>query len=333
MIIEKNFLLLKEELSKMVVEFEKDEKNYKTYFNNHTELKNYQSHLNKLQIDFVNELRNNLTRIKTKEEVQMYLVTMKRVFELLGVKLDINTSTDFTGLNIKMVSRANGAIACINTGPDEFMCVNEYLQCQYQTVQDVISIIKECSDNSSKPGKKKSSKKQKLEKDSWQDDIKEYYPMTMKMKDDLHNITSLKEKLDHVEKEKEGLELVFKSKGKDFYTSALSLLFRGRIDAYRELLISEDIKDDHSYSSQLVWNKSKTDFLELMSALHLSKAISLKNGDSLSRKDQVEIFEKLLNIGLIPDSDSRISKLHVRDEPCSFLKKLQNAIIRYLTQK
>ncbi|WP_282126606.1 RteC domain-containing protein [Marinifilum flexuosum] len=332
MIIEKSFLLLKEELSKMVVEFEKDDSNYKIYFNDHSSVSEYNLFFNRLQLDFVSELKNNLSSMKSDGEIQMYLLTTRRIFELTKVTLQSATETNYSGLNIRMISKVNNDITCVNTGPDEFMCVNEYLQCQYQTVQDVISIINECSDNSSKSGKKKSSKKQKLEKDSWQDDIKEYYPMTMKMKDDLHNITSLKEKLDHVEKEKEGLELVFKSKGKDFYTSALSLLFRGRIDAYRELLISEDIKDDHS-SSQLVWNKSKTDFLELMSALHLSKAIGLKNRDSLSRKDQIEIFEKLLNIGPIPDSDSRISKLHVRDEPCSFLKKLQNAIIRYLTQK
>ncbi|WP_421918853.1 hypothetical protein [Marinifilum sp.] len=334
MIIEKHYLLLKDELSRTVVEFEKDNNDYKTFFNGHSNLEYYKLHLNKLQIDFVNELRSNLTDCKTQGEIHMYLLTTKRIFELIKARLQSTTETDYSGLNVKMISKLNNEISCINTGPEEFMYVEQYLHCQYQVTLDVISVVNDCLENFSQSGKKKSSKKNKLEKGSWQDDIKEHYNTIMKMKDDLYRIISLEEKMEHVLNVKEGLVLQFQNSGKDFYSSSLSVLFEIRLDCYREMLLSADKgKSEKQIFSRLLWNKSKTDFLEIMDAFHLTKAISSTSGDPPTRKELIEIFVTFLNIDPIPDHDSRITKLHDRINPFSFLEKLKNAIELYISKR
>jgi hypothetical protein len=51
---------------------------------------------------------------------------------------------------------------------------------------------------------------------------------------------------------------------------------------------------DSTYQSPLVWNRSSSDLLELVIALHRSKAISSTHGPIL-QKDLIELFTRILN--------------------------------------
>lgn len=332
MIIEKSFLLLRDELFRTVVEFEKDNNDYKTYFNEHSSLEEYKFHLNKLQLDFTQELRSNLIYYKSQGEIHMNLLITKRIFELIKARLQLTTETDYSGLNIRMISKNNSEISCVNTGSEEFLCVEKYLHCQYQASLEVISVINDCLENFSQPVKKKSSRRNKSEKAFWQDEMYVHYSDIMKLRNELYKPSTLLEKKSFVEKEKELLEEQYKRQGKDFYKNSASMQYEVRLESYREILLSTD-EFKKQNPSPLIWNKSKTDLLELLNALHQAKAIGLKNGDEISRKDLIDNFVDFVNMEEIPDSDSRISKLQVRNTPNSFLLKLLEAVERILIEK
>lgn len=332
MITEKSFLLLRDELSKTVVEFEKTDHDYKTYYNNYENLSSYKLYLNKLHIDFVNEFRSNLLECKTSSEAQMYLVTTKRVFELIKVRLESCLKADYSGLNVRMISRSNHEITCINTGPEEFMQIEKYLHCQYETLREVIKVVKDCIENYSRSSKKKSSKKNRIDKNSRKDDFKDFYPIVMKLRSDLYKVNTLKEKMNLVQNNKDQMEEVFRKESRDFYNSRLNQFLENRLETYREILLTvEEPKKQNA--SPLVWRKTKTDFLELMNAIHQVKAVGLKAGDELSRKELIDRFTEFVNMEDIPDSDSRISKLQVRNTPHSFLLKLLETVERILIEK
>jgi len=332
MITENSFLLLTTELSKAIVQFEKEEKDYKVYFNEHVCLNGYKCHLNKLQIDFVNELRTNLRILKTQGEVQMYLVTTIRIFELIKSQLQSNTQSNYSGPNIKMVSKSNNEISCINTGPEEFIQLEKYFHAQYEVVIDSIDVIKTCQRENNSSSRKKSGKKNRRENKSWKDDFKECFPVLMKMKDELREITSAFDKIEYLKEEKRNLARDLKMKGIDLYDSPVNLFLESKLETYKEMLLHGNDSKKRS-SSGLTWNKSKTDFLELIAALHRCKAVKMNSGDPLSRKELIQKFEEFLNMEPFKDADSRIVKLQGRNSPNSFLLKLLEEMDCVLIEK
>ena len=71
--------------------------------------------------------------------------------------------------------------------------------------------------------------------------------------------------------------------------------------------------EDNSYQTPLIWNRSSSDLLELVVALHRSQAISMNTGPIL-QKDLIELFCRFLNRPLKHTNQS-ISALKRRKKP------------------
>lgn len=91
--------------------------------------------------------------------------------------------------------------------------------------------------------------------------------------------------------------------GKPSLSTSRHAAFNGQVDMFQ----------DHSPQSPLVWNRSSSDLLELVVALHRSQAISLAKG-SVRQKDLIELFSRFLNKPLKHTNQS-ISALKRRKKP------------------
>jgi hypothetical protein len=82
----------------------------------------------------------------------------------------------------------------------------------------------------------------------------------------------------------------------------------------------------------LVWNKTDTDLLELITALIETKSISNSKGN-LSRKDAIGILTEVFNHN-IKDAESKLSRATERKKDISpFLASLKDAFDSYVTKK
>ena len=90
------------------------------------------------------------------------------------------------------------------------------------------------------------------------------------------------------------------------------------------LLSKLNLSDNHIPRTVLKWNGTKTDFIELASALYEGGFISSENGP-FSKKDFMEQFSNIFNLD-IPFYKNLLSKAMIRENSATFTYKL-NAIL------
>jgi hypothetical protein len=85
-------------------------------------------------------------------------------------------------------------------------------------------------------------------------------------------------------------------------------------------------------NDSLVWNRSDTDLLELITALYESKSIISKNG-KFTKKQLQTIFERLFH-HTIKDAGSKLTRARDRKtETAVFMEELKNAFSNYVSKK
>jgi len=85
-----------------------------------------------------------------------------------------------------------------------------------------------------------------------------------------------------------------------------------------------DLSDNPFHRTALKWNGTKTDFIELATALHEGGFISSENGP-LSKKEFMEQFSNVFNIE-IPFYKNLLSKAMLRENSATFTQRLNSTL-------
>ncbi len=106
-----------------------------------------------------------------------------------------------------------------------------------------------------------------------------------------------------------------------------------QIDNYLEIVkISDEVLANEGLKSNIIWNRSDTDMLELITALIESKSIKHTAGD-ITRKEVLQAFSDFLNIE-IKDPESKLTRATERKKDISpFLTKLKESFEEYVREK
>jgi len=245
MIIDVNFINLKTELSNTVVAFEKENEGYNLYFNNHLGFQEFKQNLNHLYYEFVNEIRANLIDLKTNEESQIYLEMLLHVFEILDDQIGVNPDFVSPHRNAKMFSKANMKLSCIHTCSEDLSQMLVYFQYQKKIIQKLIKFIR-----ISLKRYEKSNIQSNFPVPSWKDELKDFYPEMMRLKDGVNQISSISEKIKFLQDERRELALKFEEKGKDIYSSSINFFFESRIECLKDLLMYESKLNENAKFGQ-----------------------------------------------------------------------------------
>jgi len=234
MIKDESFINLKTELSNAIVAFDKRENGYNFYFNNHLCYQVFRQSLSDLYYEFIKEIRENLIHFDSDEQVQVYLQMLLHVFEVLDEQ--IGTYPDFVSpyRNAKMVSKFNIKLSCIHTNSDDLSLMLAFFQYQKKIIRKSIKFIriflKKC---------KKSQIRKASPVISWKDELKDFYPDMMRLKDGVNKISSISGKIKFLQDERMDLSIKFEEKGKNIYSSSINFFFESRIECLKDLLMYE----------------------------------------------------------------------------------------------
>lgn len=332
MIQEENFLNLKEELSKATIAFEKIEDGYKIYFNNYSDYCDFEHHLSALYYEFINEVRNNLITFKIDKEAEIYLEMLLHVFEILDEQIKVCPDLVSPHTNVKIVSKSNAKLSCIHSSFYDFSGMMAYFQYQkkiiYKSRKFILTYQEKC--------KKTYNKVENYQ--SWKDELKEFYPEMMRVKDKTNKFSLLPEKIKYLQKERRNLSKQFQKDGKNLYSSPLNFFFESRIECLKDLLLVQndvlnvnqdlnlckDSKNENSTFHRFKWTESKAALVELIYGLHSSKSI---NDGREGIKSIAQLFESMFDIDL-GDVYHTFSEVRNRKiEQTKFLDHLKDSLL------
>lgn len=327
MIKEVEFLAFKKELTEATIVFEIVADSYVFHFNGYNNFQDYRTHLTHLHYKFCKETSDNISVLKTNNEIDIHLEMHVCLFELLKDQVDERSDVDNFLRNTKIITKGSTAVPFISHKPSDLAELMRFLKFQKRIIKVIIKQLK-----SSQNKYALSNKPTDLIRKSWRDNFQEFCPVSMKIRGELHAIKSISDKISHIQKTREHLVADDLAKGIDFYDSPLNLYFESCIECLKSLSNTNKEADEKSVSS-LKWTASKSDFIELVLSLKLSKAIESKDGSQLSRKKLFRQFESFLNIEPIQDVGSRIHKLKYRSNSSPFLDRLKEYCNRFFNNE
>ncbi len=234
MIKDVNFISLKTELSNAIVAFEKDEVGFKLFFNNHMGFQDFKQNLNHLYYEFTNEIQDNLNRLKSDEQSKIYLEMLLHVFEILDDQVGVFPDFVIPHRNVKIISKANTKLSCIYTCSEDLSQMIIYFQHQKKIIlksRKFIWITLKSFGKLNNHGK--------ISILSWKDELKEFYPDMIRIKDEVHKIFSVSDKIRFLHDERINLSKVYEKKGRDLYSSVINFFFESQIDCCKDWLIHE----------------------------------------------------------------------------------------------
>jgi hypothetical protein len=274
MIVDENLKILKAELSNAIVAFEKEEIGYKLFFNNHLGFQEFKQNLNLLYYEFIKEVRNNLINLKTDEESHIYLEMLLHVFEILDDQIGLYPDFVSPHRNAKIISKTNMKFSCIHTCSEDLSQMLIYFQYQKKIIRKSIKFIriflKKC---------KKSNKQNNFSTPSWKDELKDFYPDMIRIKDEFNKISSISEKIKYLQDERMDLALKFEEEGIDLYASAINFFIESRIECLKDWLMHES---KSRKSSKLDYDEKEIEII-LREILHI-----LENANSQISKDKIK---------------------------------------------
>lgn len=225
-----SFIKLKTELSNAIVAFEKEENGYNLYFNNYSSFQEFKQNLSDLYYEFTNEIQDNLSCSKTEEQSNIYLEMLLYVFEVLDDQVGV--FPDFVSPHAKIVSKSNMKLSCIHTCPEDLSQMLIYFQFQKKIIlksRKFIWMALRRLSNSNQQGLHPIL--------SWKDELKDFYPDMMRLKDGVNKISNIYGKIKFLLDERMDLSLKFEKKGKDIYSSSINFFFESRIECLKDLLM------------------------------------------------------------------------------------------------
>ncbi len=231
---DESFINFKDELSSAVVAFEKGDEGYNLYFNNYLGIQDFKQNLNQLYYEFTNEICDNLLSLRTNEENQIYLDMLLYVFEILDDQIGVFPDFVSPHRNTKLVSKTNVKLSCIHTCSEDLSQMLVYFQYQKKIIQKAIKFIR-----ISLIRYKKISGMGIAFVPSWKDELKDFYPDMIRLKDESNKIYSISGKIQFLQDERLNLSLKFEKAGKDLYQSPINYFFESQIESHKDMLIYE----------------------------------------------------------------------------------------------
>ncbi|MCT4646840.1 MAG: RteC domain-containing protein [Carboxylicivirga sp.] len=336
MILEDNFLNLKAELSSAIVWIEKENGVYNLYFNNHSGFYEFKHHLNHLYYEFVNEVRCNLMRFKSSDEAVVYVDMLIHMFEILDEQIGIFPDFEVRHKNSKLLSSISKKEFCIHNNSEDLHKLIIYFKYQKKIINKSIKFT--C--NLIHINRQEHHFKNNIVA-SWQDELKEFYPEMTRIKNVMHQINNISDRIDYLYNERKRLQDDYAKKNYDLYTSPINFFFESRIDCLKDVLILNDGKRefegikpsvDNKHESKLdcknikgfQWTESKAALVELIYALYYSNALTPENG---SIKELAKVFEFLFNVKLGEIYHIFHELKNRKLEPAKFIDSLKSAFL------
>jgi len=343
-VIDNKLLLLRDELSKSIVAFEKmADGDFEIYFNDCSCYSEFKDNLNHLYYEFIKEVQGNLLKIDSEKGIHIYLEMLMHLFELLDEQ--IGTYPDFVTPHrkTKMVSRINTKVSCIHTNPDDLNQLLIYFQHQKKITRKSIKFIQVFKEKCSNELPNDHSNTL-----TWKDELKEFYPEMTRIKNELNQIGSIPDRIDFLHKERDRLNLEYQKKNKQLYSSPINFFFESRIECLKDVLIwmngkqtdqskvektdNQEIDDRRvKYSEGFKWTESKASLVELIYALYYNpKALHIGKN---SIKELAKIFEQLFDIDL-GDVYHIYYELKSRKlEPAKFIDSLKSSFLKKIEEE
>lgn len=340
MIKDENFINLKTELSSAIVVFEKENQELNLYFNNHLGFQKFRQNLNQLHYQFINEVRDNLTSLKTNDEIRIYLEMLLQTFEVLNDQNVVFPDFVFPHRNAKMVSKNNENISCVYTIPDDLSRLICYFEYQKKIIQKSIEFV-----NATKTTVENTSPD--CIPISYEKGLKDIYPIIYKLKSELGTIKLICDKIEYLQHQKIILFKRMEEEGKESFLIILKFLFEVILDCMKDLLIIEQdltsVSNRHSNKAEaklnafknseekdnILWLESKAALVELIYALHGSNAID----NNCGIKELAVAFESIFEME-IGDIYHIYHELKNRKlEPTKFIDSLRNAFLRKIEEE
>ncbi|BAX82385.1 RteC domain-containing protein [Labilibaculum antarcticum] len=238
MFTEEIFFRLITELTKAVVVFEKNEVEYKLYFDKYLSFHEFKDNVNHLYWNFIREVRNNLYSFKTNGEVRSYLDMLIHIFEMLDEQIGENPDFVNPSPNYKIVTKTINRLEWIHIHPEDLSQMVACFQLQKDIIQKSSKFIRVFRKNCRK------SEVYLLGPDaSWQNEMKEFYPHMTRIKDVLPMHKLLPDKIYFLHEERQRLSLEYLGKGEDIYSSPANMYFEVKIETYRGLLCESQYSD------------------------------------------------------------------------------------------
>lgn len=335
---DKKLLLLRVELSKSIISFErKVEGGYNVFFNNSSGFQEFKGNLNHLYYEFIKEVQENLMELDSLNEGQIYLEMLIHLFELLDEQ--IGTYPDFVNLhrNTRMVSKTNKRVTCIHTNPDDLNQLLIYFQHQKKIVKKCVKFIQIFKEKCVIQVHLKESSVT-----SWIDELKDFYPEMTRIKNQMSQMEELSSRIQYLENERAKLHLEYQERQLSLFSSPINFFFESRLECMKDLLVFENknnIKSCKGVQSHLPdmrnetsfnWKESKAAMVELIYAIYYSNAVNKGDGGI---KDLAGKFEQLFEIDL-GDIYHVFHELKNRKlEATKFLDNLKESLIRKMQEE
>ena len=191
----------------------------------------HESHLKLLYFEFVGEVRDNIIEIeREKRESKPYIESLLNILEHLEKKLRSDFSfiiNNVSGKHTRDHSDING---------EEQIRVIALKESQIIVIENSLEFIRKLTQD----GKMK-VQLDLLKDKTWQDDLKDFYPEIMRIKEELRHIRCILERITFLQKERKRLAKSYLKDGVDLYSSPLNYFFESRIECLEEvLLLSND---------------------------------------------------------------------------------------------
>jgi len=316
MINNQSFEALKAELSRAVFALKKQANGSTLQVFNNTSFLGFKNKLISLQLEFNTEIHNNLRKISSQKDAELYFEMLLTSLALLK---DLICSSEIESIIYNKKEGFNQAQ--INQQKD-------YVYFKKDIIDQCINIASSC--------------KQKMKENNLRSDneniacmhvLAEFAPYLSKYREALNNIYSQQEKIKFLNRKRQEIAPLFREKSIDLYNSPINVWFETRIEACREAIVQKKKKHKKVKRKGLTWLLSANDFLEIIMSLDLIKAIGNDNGNPISKKVMVNEFSKFLGVKKIPDYESRMIKLSNRVNPTAFLDRLHNKLSFFSNRK
>ncbi|MFA9372320.1 MAG: RteC domain-containing protein [Labilibaculum antarcticum] len=301
---EEIFFRLISELTKAVVVFEKNEVEYKLYFDKYLSFHEFKDNVNHLYWNFIREVRNNLYSFKTNGEVRSYLDMLIHIFEMLDEQIGENPDFVNPSPNYKIVTKTINRLEWIHIHPEDLSQMVACFQLQKGIIQKSSKFIRVFRKNCRK------SEVYLLGPDaSWQNEMKEFYPHMTRIKDVLPMHKLLPDKIYFLHEERQRLSVEYLGKGEDIYSSPANMYFEVKIETYRGLLCESQYNDFRG--EDFKDKEIKALFLEMQSILDQPNSSEFLQDFKNDFKKMIEKFKRISN-GSKPTNCSGRSSVNLR---------------------
>ncbi|MGQ1908207.1 hypothetical protein ACT3CE_00320 [Marinifilum sp. RC60d5] len=320
MINNQSFEALKAELSRAVFALKKQANGSNLEVIECPSFTSFKSKLISLQLEFNTEIHNNLRKISSQKDVELYFEMLLTSLAILKA-LICSSEVESIIYSKKEEYNLSNDISYIHYNQAQINQHKDYVYLKKDIIDQCISIAKSC-----KQKMKENITEAKNKDNACMHVMAEFAPYLSKYREALSDIDSQEEKIKFLKRKRQEITPLFRGKSIDLYSSPINVWFEASIEASRRSILQKKKKRKKDKRQGLRWCLSRAEFLELIMSLDLTKAIGDEKSTPVSKKVLVSEFSKFLGVKKIPDYESRMTKLCKRANPTAFLDRLRDKV-------